>query len=299
MRPHIRFVLGLAMAWLVGTMGALAEEAPGDEPQEPPAKSRQGRGRSKTPGKNPGKTPTGPPTKAPAKPPAKTPAKTPAKAPAKRTPPGQGEPKGEEEGEEGAVFVLQDSDAVVLRDGTRIDGTILCAGQAAVTILTPEGERTIPREQIERIIKNSDAGFPKKFKAEELDGHKYLQDEEAAEGEAAGEEGGPPGPKLVATPGVRPAPAPAPKPAPKAPAPAGPPAARPAAPPAAPKPAAPAPPQPPKAPAGVTTITLPKDPAQLRAFIEQLRRDGKLDALLKDPRALEILRKALREQAGN
>jgi len=149
-----------------------------------------------------------------------------ARRPANR-PPAKGAPRanqgggeeGEEEEEPPGAFVLPDSDAVVLRDGTRVDGTIVCAGQAAVTILTPEGEKTFPREKIERTIKRTDARSPRKFMAEELDGHKYLIDLEG--GLAPAPEPEPPkGPDIVPLP-QQPAAAPAAAPA----APAGPAAA--------------------------------------------------------------------------
>ncbi|MFW6161788.1 MAG: hypothetical protein ACODAJ_03410 [Planctomycetota bacterium] len=63
---------------------------------------------------------------------------------------------------------------MILRDGSEVSGTILCAGQAAVVLLTPDGEQTIPRAAIERVVKNADGSFPKKYKAETLDGHKFL-----------------------------------------------------------------------------------------------------------------------------
>jgi len=312
MKRQALLLLGLALIWLMASSAALAEDAAGDQPPEPPRKGPRARrtGPSST-------TPAAPPTKAFAKAPAKAPTRPPAKPPAKPPKPvkgalAKGEPKeDEEEGEEGSVFVLPDKDAVILRDGTRVNGTILCAGQAAVTILTAEGEKTISREQIERVIQNADAGVPEKFKAEELDGHKYLKKEDAEEPPPvkAGGPAAPPIATLGMPPGAPPQPAPAAeKGGAEAPAPAAAPKALPPAPPKAPPPVAPVQPpaalEPPAAgplpqpPAALPTMTLPKDPAQLRAFIEQLRRDGKLDALLKDPRALEALRKALREKAA-
>jgi len=185
--------------------------------------------------------------------------------------------KQEKGGEGGHAFVLMDNDAVILRDGTRITGTILCAGQAAVTILTPDGEKTIAREKIERIIKNTKAGFPKKFKAEEQDGHKYLV-EEPAEGEE--------GMGAPAKPG------PAARPVPKGKAPAK--ATKPARPGAPPKRRPGARPKQPRAPGRLPKLNLPKDPAKLKALLDRLKRQGKLDQILKNPQALKMLREALK-----
>ncbi len=186
------------------------------------------------------------------------------------------EPGSEEESEPGTVYVIEDSDKVILRDGTVVEGTVLCAGQAAVTILTPDGEKTIPREQIERVIKNTDGSFPKKYMAEETDGHKFLI--EAPPDLPPGDGGGGgPAPAPARTPRARPAP----KGAPKAPAkrqPKAPAKARPAA---------------PKMPGGMPNLkSLPKDPAQLRSLLQRLQKEGKLQDLIKDPRAAELLRKA-------
>ena len=284
MKRQALLLLAIALTWLVAASAALAEDGEGDQPTEPAKKGRR-LGRQGNAGK--AQNPNPPAAKGAVKAPNKGPAKPPVARPQKpvKGGPAKGEPKeGEEESEEGSVFVLPDKDAVILRDGTRVDGTILCAGQAAVTILTADGEKTIQREQIERVIQNADAGVPEKFKAEELDGHKYLKKEEVAEGDEAEA----PPPKKAVHPGPPPAKPPAVLKAP--------PAAAPAQPPVAAKPAAPPPvPQP---PAAAPSLMLPKDPAQLRAFIDQLRREGKLDALLKDPRALEALRNALKQNAA-
>jgi len=194
--------------------------------------------------------------------------------------------EGEKKAAEGdTVYVLQDTDAVILRDGTRIAGTILCAGQTAVTLLTPDGEKTIPREKIERVIKNSDAGFPKKFKAEKTDGHKFLVEAPPEEEGADDDEGNAPAqrpkrtskPKRKATPKSK---APA-KRTPKA------------------KPGTPKLPKLPgglpKLPGGLGGLKFPKDPAKLKAMLQQLKKSGKLQAIMKDPRASQLLRKALKQ----
>jgi hypothetical protein len=208
---------------------------------------------------------------------------------------GGGGKGGDEEAEPGTVYVLEDHDKVILRDGTEIEGTVLCAGQAAVTLLTPEGERTIPREKIERVIKNTDGSFPRKFVAEEADGHKYLT-EAPPEGEG-GEDTGVPGaaaappakgprrPKASPT-GKRPAKG-TPKTRPGRPA-RGTPRAR---------PATPKLPDLPKLPGGVPNLkNMPKDPAKLRALLQRLQKEGKLQDLIKDPRAAEALRRAMKKK---
>lgn len=212
-----------------------------------------------------------------------------AKGGPKKPPAKKGGGEGEEEGDEGGegAMVLEDSDAVVLRDGTRINGTILCAGQTAVTLLTPEGEKTFPREQIERIVQNADAGLPKKFTAEELDGHKYLKDAEGGAPVAA-KTGEPKGPDIV------PLDAGTATPAAKGTAPAAPAAPPPAAPVATVQPAAPAGPAKVLAP-----VTFPKTQPELHALIEKLRKDGTLNDYLADPKFRDGFREAVREAFRN
>lgn len=197
------------------------------------------------------------------------------------------------EGETGQAYVLEDSDAVILRDGTRIKGTVLCAGAAAVTILIKDEdgkpqEKTIPREKIERVIKNADAGFPKKFATKKLDGHKYLVE---AEPEDMGD------PENLLDDGGGGAPRPRPRPRPRSKAPAkGRTPKRPAA--GGKRPARPKLPGglklPPgfKLPPGVKLppgFRLPKniDPGRLKAIIDRLQKRGMLDKV--DPK----LRKAI------
>ncbi len=210
-----------------------------------------------------------------------------------------GGPAGGEEGEEeeGFVYVLEDSDQVILRDGTRIAGTILCAGQAAVTILTPDGEKTIPREKVERVIKNTDGSFPRKYKAEETDGHKFLVEappDPPPDGDMGGDPGGAP-------------PARKPKARPKAPAKGTPKAAprTPAKPGTTARPATPKLPSLPNLPGGLPNLNLPgglpnlnlpKDPAKLRDLLQRLQKDGKLRDLINDPRAADMLRKAMKQK---
>jgi len=198
--------------------------------------------------------------------------------------PGEGE---EGEKESGTVYVLEDSDKVILRDGTEIKGTVLCAGQAAVTILTPDGEKTIPREKIERVIKNTDGSFPKKYKAEEADGHKYLVEAPPDEPGDADEGAAPRPRKPKGTPKGQPKARPRARP--KAPAKGGP-KARPGT------PKLPNLPGLPKLPGGLPNLKLPKDPAKLRALLERLQKDGKLRGLINDPRAADALRKAMRQK---
>ena len=210
--------------------------------------------------------------------------------------PGKGAPAEGEEDEEkaGTAMVLQDSDAVILRDGTRIDGTVLCAGQMAVTILTQDKdgkplEKTIPREKVERVIKSADAEFPTKFGTEKLDGHKYLveappEEEEGGEEDLAGPGGdfdGPPPRRRPKAPG----PAKRPKAKPTRPAAKRPPSAK--------LPSVGLPKLPFKLPGG---LKVPKDSAKLRDLLNRLKKGGKLDGLLKDPRALKALKKGLKKR---
>lgn len=212
--------------------------------------------------------------------------------------PGQQEPEGEEEEQGGTVLVLTDSDAVILRDGTRINGTILCAGAVAVTILTPEGEKTIPREKVERLVKKADAKSPQEFTPEELDGHKYLmmgsgtlltvpttkKDE---------------GPEIVPQTPATAQPAKPVQPQPAA-------AARPAKPrplaqprTALPKAKAPAvrkPAAPKQAAEALPKLQVPQDPAKLTAFLRKLRQEGTLADYLRDPEFRKALREAVRKQ---
>jgi hypothetical protein len=217
--------------------------------------------------------------------------------------------------------VLLDNDAVVLRDGTRISGTILCAGQAAVTILTSEGEKTIPREQIERVIQNADAGLPTKFPAEPdaLGAHKHLIDVSGALPPPPKKAEEPKGPDIVT------ALPPAPEPAAKAEEPIKPKLLEPAAPvaPKGPAPVVPLPPakvaepeEPPakavapavpgKAPAEpapkvagprkpLPPITFPKTQAEIHALLEKLQKEGTLNDYLADPAFRDGFRQAVRE----
>ena len=258
-----RLVL-LASAVVLGLALCASAALPG----EPTRKPRRDANKkpSKRPDRKPGKRPPKPPAAGPVRKPAAKPGAEP------------GAESHEKGAEAGTVYVLQDTDAVILRDGTRISGTILCAGQAAVTLLTPDGEKTIPRAKIERVIKNTDAGFPKKFKAEETDGHKYLV-EAPPEDEVPADEGDDgPGGKPKRKPRAKP------KATPKTKAPAT----------RTPK-ARPQTPKLPNLPGDLPNIQLPKDPAKLRALLQKLKKEGKLQALMKDPRASEMLRKALRQ----
>jgi len=195
------------------------------------------------------------------------------------------------------VLVLTDSDAVVLRDGTRIEGTVLCAGAIAVTILTPEGEKTIPREQVERVVKNADAKSPEEFTPQELDGHKYLMGGSGVLSLTPAKKDE--GPEIVPLARPKPAVAPTP-PARAAPAkPKAPPGPKPPARPAPQKPKPPAVRQPaaPKQPAkALPKLQLPTDPAQLRALIKKLRDEGTLGDYLRDPEFRKALREAVRKQ---
>jgi len=168
-----------------------------------------------------------------------------------------------------------------------------------VTILTPDGEKTIPREKIERVIKNADAGFPKKFKAEPNDGHKYLVEAPPDEYNPD-DEGGPAPKRPKAKPKARPKANPKTKRTPRTPGKRTP-KAQPG------KPTLPNLPNLPNLPGGLPNLRnlpnlpnlpggLPKDPAKLRALLQRLRKEGKLDQLLKDPRASDLLRKAMRQR---
>lgn len=286
-------ILSCTIAAVLGTvlllLGAAAQEEyePGGEPA-PPKKAPSARPAAKAA-----------PKAAPKVAPKAAPKSAPKGAPTKGSPKAKG-PEGEEEGEEKGIFVLLDSDAVVLRDGTRINGTILAAGQTAVTILTHEGEKTIPRENIERIIKNADAETPRKFVPEELDGHKYLRDIEGALPPPPPKAQAPKGPDIVPI-QVAAAPPKAvepPPPPPKAPEPL-PPVAPKAQPPVAP---APQPKAPGEAPPGVKQlppITFPKTQVEIHALIEKLRREGTLNDYLADPKFREGFREAVREAFKN
>ncbi|MBM4041143.1 MAG: hypothetical protein FJ290_21795 [Planctomycetes bacterium] len=218
---------------------------------------------------------------------------------------------------------------MVLRDGTRINGTILAAGQAAVTIMTYEGEKTIPREKIERVIQNADAGLPRKFAAEkdEAVGHKFLRDMEGAFPPPPKPPEPPRGPDIVPIE----APAPAAKAAEPVEPPAGPPVApppakavapivppvkavpavgppvkevAPVAPPAkAVAPVAPpakvAQPAAPPPKGALPPITFPKTQAELHVLIEKLRADGTLNDYLADPKFRDGFRAAVREAFKN
>jgi len=287
--------LVLAAATLLAfSLTALAAERPqrpgaGRRPQARPGQQGPGGGqrrpgvsRPQRPGALPPGTPRKPTTPRPAR-------QGPGKRPQQPARGGKGpqEPGSEEEEEQGGtVMVLPDNDAVVLRDGTRVEGTILCAGAVAVTILTPEGEKTIPREKVERIVKNADAKSPEEHTPEELDGHKYLM------GTGGVVTLTPPkkdeGPEIVPRPKPKPQPAP-----PKAAAPR----PRPAQPPPKAQPA----PAKPKAPVAKPAKPLPKvqvpsDPEQLRALLRKLRQEGTLGDYLRDPEFRKALREAVRRQ---
>ncbi|HPD15168.1 MAG TPA: hypothetical protein PLE19_09465 [Planctomycetota bacterium] len=253
------------------------------------------------PGAKGGAAKGGAPKGAPAVAPKQAPKGTPKTAPKGALKGAPGKAKGaegeEDEGGEGAL-VLLDTDAVVLRDGTRISGTILAAGQAAVTILTHQGEKTIPRETIERIVKNADAGLPTKFAAEEADGHKYLQDTQGAIPAPPKGAEEPKGPDIVsatpaapAAPAAPVAPAAPAAPAPKAVAPVGP----------APAPKAVEPPAKAEAPVkgALPAITFPKTQPELHALIEKLRKEGTLNDYLADPTFREGFRQAVRDAFRN
>ena len=202
---------------------------------------------------------------------------------------GRGGGGGGEEKEDGTVYVLEDSDRVILRDGTEIKGTILCAGQAAVTILTPDGEETIPRERIERIVKNLDGSFPKKFKAEETDGHLFLVEAppDPPPGEGDDEGGGAPKARPKAAPKARP------KAAPKAPAkgkPAAPAGRTPAA-----RPARPTQPTLPGLPNGLPNLKDLNDP-RIQDLLKRLPKGVDPQDLLKDPRVLQRLQDAMKKR---
>ncbi|MFP4055347.1 MAG: hypothetical protein ACLF0G_00585 [Candidatus Brocadiia bacterium] len=195
-----------------------------------------------------------------------------------------GQPKGEggeAEGEDTgpSVSVIPDDDALVLRDGTRIEGTVLCAGQAAVTILTADGEKTIPREKIERIVKNIRDLSPQEWAVEEVDGHKYIVEKGVATASAA--EGGP------ATPAKPKARTATPKAGPKKPKARPDQGKTPNRQPPAPKP---------KPPAEAAGIEIPDDPAEVRALLQRLRKEGKLQEVLKNPEAFKKIREALKKE---
>ncbi len=214
-----------------------------------------------------------------------------------------GPPPAEEQqgagGESGGASVLEDSDAVILRDGTRINGTILCAGAAAVTILAKEGEgegeeaqaveTTIPREKIERIIKNADGSFPKKFATETRDGHKFLIESESVQDAPDAEDDWPAAPAVKGRRRAAPRRAPRKKAAPAARQPKQPRARRPAA----------------KLPGGIKLppgvklppgMKIPKniDPGKLKGAIDRLQKRGVLKKI--DPKLRKAIEKAIKKQ---
>jgi hypothetical protein len=220
----------------------------------------------------------------------------------------------EEEEEEPTASVLRDNDAVILRDGSRIDGTVLCAGQVGVTILSAEGEKTIPRAQVERVVYKTDASHPETLPIEEEDGHKYVRDYSAAPAAKTEEppiEIVPPAapaapaataPTTVVPKVATPRPAPAKPATPAIPRPAQPRPAQPRTPrPATPRPVQPNVPTPPnnpriQLPENLGGMVLPDNPADMKTLIKKLKQEGKLDQVLNDPKLRKAILDALRKK---
>jgi len=89
---------------------------------------------------------------------------------------------GEEPGEAGEeaiedtsfVRVLLDSDVVYLRDGSKLDCTVIMSAAKAVIVLTDDGEQMIPSEDIERIVRAKDHVTPTILPVRQADGFKFI-----------------------------------------------------------------------------------------------------------------------------
>ncbi|NQT18898.1 MAG: hypothetical protein HQ592_04275, partial [Planctomycetes bacterium] len=92
---------------------------------------------------------------------------------------------GDEGGEEKSLQVkmLLDSDKLYMRDGTTIEGTIIIVAAKWAIILTEDGERLIPREDIEKIERGKDKDATVTLPIQESDGFQFIVMKPIEEGE--------------------------------------------------------------------------------------------------------------------
>jgi len=86
---------------------------------------------------------------------------------------------GEEPGEAAVedtsfVRVLLDSDVVYLRDGSKLDCTVIMVAAKAAIVLTEDGEQIIPSENIERIVHAKDHATATILPVRSMDGYKFI-----------------------------------------------------------------------------------------------------------------------------
>jgi|GEM_PF-6307250 len=88
--------------------------------------------------------------------------------------------------EESYVMLLMDSDTILLKDGTEVNGTVILIAEKKVIILTEEGEELIDRENIEEIVQRKDYSRdePVTLPVREIDGFQFIV-MEPIEGEPA------------------------------------------------------------------------------------------------------------------
>lgn len=97
----------------------------------------------------------------------------------------------------GMLKLVTRTDRLTLTDGTKVEGSIVAVGNKAVIIITPEGEKTIAREKIERIERNQlPTRPPRTFETEILDGRERVVVTPGTDDEPKPEETQP-GPKAI------------------------------------------------------------------------------------------------------
>ena len=94
-----------------------------------------------------------------------------------------GDVEGGGEAEPPRVRMFLDSDKLYLRDGTIIEGTIIIVAAKWAIILTEEGEKLIPREDIEKIERGMDKDEAVTLPIRESDGFQFMVMEPIEEGE--------------------------------------------------------------------------------------------------------------------
>jgi len=126
--------------------------------------------------------------------------------------PGGGEP----EKKEATVRVFLDADTIYLRDGTKLEGTVILMAQKTAVILTEKGEEMVPRDTIEKMVLGKDKDKATTLPIRSQDGFKFIVmepiEDEPVEGGDAGAAAPGPGadPAKPAAPPAPPAAAPEP-----------------------------------------------------------------------------------------
>jgi hypothetical protein len=76
--------------------------------------------------------------------------------------------------EESTVEVLLDSDTISLKDGSTVSGTVIMVAEKAAVILTEDGEKMIPRQNIEKIEHGKNKDQPTTLPVKKSDGFQFI-----------------------------------------------------------------------------------------------------------------------------